>query len=149
MAQFHRYHEVEVVALCKPTKPMYIVAEIEGVDCRIMFDSGSSVSLISNTIFREVKDNITTPVEQLLLTATGKKMQSLGEAELEISIGKFRSSQKFIIASSLITDCILGIDFLANHRINLDFANRVITGPTLGRITALDLPNNLERDINH
>ena len=55
---------------------------------------------------------------------------------------------KFIIASSLITDCILGIDFLANHRINLDFAKRVITGPTLGRIAALDLPNNLE-DINH
>ena len=67
---------------------MYIVAEIEGVECKIMLDSGSSVSLISNTIFRRVKDIIPSPAEQLLLTATGNKMQSVGEAELEITIGK-------------------------------------------------------------
>ena len=73
---------------------MFMIAKIEGVECKIMLDSGSSVSLISNTIFRRVKNIIPTPAEQLLFTATGIKMQSIGEVELEISIGKFRSTQK-------------------------------------------------------
>ena len=141
MARFDRYPERDIVALCKPVKPMYIVAEIEGVECKIILDSGSSVSLISNTIFRTVKDIIPSPAEQLLLTAPGNKMQSLGEADLEITIGKFRSPQKFSITSSLITDCFLGLDFLANHRISHDFANRVASGPTIGRIATLDLLN--------
>ena len=42
MAQFDRYPEGDVVALCKPVKPMYIVAEIEGVECKIMMDSCTS-----------------------------------------------------------------------------------------------------------
>ena len=50
-------------------------------------------------------------------------MHSLGEVELEVMIGTFRANQKLTIASSLITDCLLCVDFLASHRINLDFAN--------------------------
>ena len=71
-------------------------------------------------------------------------MQFLADAELEITIGKFRSHQKFIMASSLFTDCILGLDFLPNHRISLDFANRVPSGPTIWRIDTLDLLNDSE-----
>ena len=96
------------VALCKPAQPLYVLAKIEDIECKVMLDSGSSVSLISVDIFRRVKDTRPTPAEQLLLTASGNRMQSLGEVELEITMGTFPANQKFTIVSSLITDCILG-----------------------------------------
>ena len=102
-----------------------------------MLDSGYSVILMSVDIFRKVKDTRPTPAEQLLLTASGNKMQSLGEVELEITMGTFRANQKFTIVSSLITDCILGVDFLVSHRINLDFAKRVVMGPSFGSINPI------------
>ena len=108
-----------------------------------MLDSEFSVSFIADVVvnkFREVRPK---PAEQLLLTASGKRMHSLGEVDLEIEIGNLRNVHKFIVASPLITYCILGTDYLARHRINLDFGNRVATGPTIGRINSSD---NLDLD---
>ena len=130
------------VALCKPAQPLYVLAKTEDIECKVMLDSGSSASLMSVDIFRRVKDTRPTPAEQLLLTASGNKMQSLGEVELEITMGTFRANQKFTIVSSLITDCILGVDFLVSHRINLDFARRVVMGPSFGSINSFDFQEN-------
>ena len=71
-------------------------------------------------------------------------MQSLGEVELEITMRTFRAKQKFTIVSSLITDCLLRVDFLVSHRINLDFAKRVVMGPSFGSINSFDFQENHE-----
>ena len=84
----------------------------------------------------------------MLFTASGNTMESLGEVKLEIKIGKLHSPQGITITPSLITDCILGVDFLARHRINLDFINRVATGPNLGIIKSLDSQDSSEH-LNH
>ena len=68
-------------------------------------------------------------------------MQPLGQVELEITIGNFRLMQMFMVASTLVTDCILGVDFLAAHRINLDFANRIASEPNFGNISFSDFQN--------
>ena len=72
------------VALCKPAQPLYVLAKIEDIECKVMLDSGSSVSLMSVDIFRRVKDTRHTPAEQLLLTASGNKMQSLGKLNWKV-----------------------------------------------------------------
>ena len=92
-----------------------------------MLDSGSSVNLMLVDIFRKVKDTRPTPAEQLLLTASGNKMQYLCEVELEITMGTFRANQSLRV-SSLITDCILGVDYLVSLRINFNFAKRFVLG---------------------
>ena len=73
------------VALCKPVQPICFVAQVEGTDCKTMLDSGSSVSLIADVVinkFREVRHK---PAELLLLTASGKRMYSLGHAQVHNS----------------------------------------------------------------
>ena len=46
-----------------------------------------------------------------MFTASGKRMHSLGEVNLEVESGDLTTVLKFIVASSLITDGILGTDF--------------------------------------
>ena len=101
--------------------------------------SGFSVSLIADTDMRRIKCIRTTSAGQLLLTAFGNRMHPLGQVELEITIGNFRTMKMFRVASTLITYCILGVDFLAAaHRINLDLVNRVANGPNFGSISFSD-----------
>ena len=113
-----------------------------------MLDSGSSLSLISKTIFRRVKNARTIPTEQLLFTASGNTMESLGEVELEIKISEFHSPQRFTITPSLITDCILGVDSLADIELTWISLNRVATGPNLGIIKSLNSQDSSEH-VNH
>ena len=72
------------VALCKPVQPICFVAQVEGTDCKTMLDSGSSVSLIADVFINKFREVRPKPAEPLLLTASGKRMHSLGEVDLEI-----------------------------------------------------------------
>ena len=57
MAQsINQYSRGSIVALCRPTQPLKVIAKIGNTNCNVMLDSGSSLSLISDTIFRRVKN---------------------------------------------------------------------------------------------
>ena len=99
-----------------------------------MFDSGSTSSLISEEVVNRIPHVRYPPVKQSLITAAGDAMTTIGEAKLEICIIDFHTRHKFIIVSSSITDCILGVDFLSRHEVQLDFAIRPITGPKIGKL---------------
>ena len=61
-------------------------------------------------------------------------MNLLGEARLEISIGNINCLQEFLVTSPLVEDCILGVDFLVKHQVDLDFDRRVVKGLRLGMV---------------
>ena len=118
----------DFVALCKSSESLHLVARIEGILCNTMLDSGSTISLLSENVFKKMSLRNSVPAKQSLITASGNLMDVIAETELEISIGDLQSSQKFIVVSSLITDCILGVDFLARHKVQLNFAKRSSSG---------------------
>ena len=68
-------------------------------------------------------------------------MNLVAEVCLEISIGGLRSSQEFVVVSSLVEECILGIDFLVKHQIDLDFDRRIVKGPSFG---AVEMSNKID-----
>ena len=70
-----------------------------------------------------------------------KDTDFIGEVDLPIKIGKFCCYQRFVVVSSLIESCILGVDFLVLHRVPLDFSSKRVIGPELGVMNA---NNNLE-----
>ena len=109
--------------------------------CNAMLDSGSTVSLIDQDFLNRRSEVVLNFAKQLLLTASGNRMDSIGEVDLSIKIGKFCCYQRFVVVSSLIESCILGIDFLVLHRVALDFSSKRVTGPELGVVNA---NNNLE-----
>ena len=135
----------EYLELANYNQPLQISVKVGEVNCNAMFDSGSTSSLISEEVVNRIPHVRYLPVKQSLITAAGDAMTTIGEAELEICIRDFHTRHKFIIVSSLITDCILGVDFLSRHEVQFDFTIRTITGPTIGKLKA-DTSNN--NDIN-
>ena len=129
------------VALCKPMESLYVPIVVGGRVCNAMLDSGSTVSLIDQDFLNRRSEVLLNSAKQLLLTASGNRMDSIGEVDLPIKIGKFCCYQRFVVVSSLIESCILGVDFLVLHRVALDFSYKRVTGPELGVVNA---NNNLE-----
>ena len=100
-----------------------------GVKCSALLDSGASASLISNHNFNKCINNLSSNVNSReLITATENQMNLLGEASLEISYRRIPRN------SPLVEDCILGVDFLVKHRVDLDFECGVVKGPQLGMV---------------
>ena len=104
-----------------------------------MLDSGSTISLLSENVFKKMPLRSSVQAKQSLMTASGNLMDVIAETELKISIGDLQSSQQFIVVSSLITYCILGIDFLARHKVQLNSAKRIIIGPGIGELNVADM----------
>ena len=128
---FHKDH----VALFKSVETPKIYLKVGGVKCSALLDSGANVSLISDHIFNKCSNNISSNVNSMeLITATGNQMNLLGEARLEISIGIINCLQEFLVTLPLVEDCILGVDFLVKHQVDLDFDRRVVKGPRLGMV---------------
>ena len=61
-----------------------------------------------------------------MLTASGKRMHSLGEVDLKVNIGNLRTVQKFIVASPLNAAVSWTQISWKGIGINLDFGNRVL-----------------------
>ena len=62
-----------------------------------------------------------------------KVLEILNMARSEILL---QTTKRFIVVSSLITDYILGIDFLVRHEVHLNFADRIVVGPIIGKLHA-------------
>lgn len=89
-----------------------------------MVDSGSTVSLMDHKVLDSFPETMSKSAKQSLVTASGNVIESLGEVDLPMTVGKLHCFQKFVVVSSLIESCILGVDFLVKHRVNLDFNAR-------------------------
>ena len=102
--------------------------ELCGVQVNIMLDSGSSVSLIRQDIARKI-----TPVQVTkqsdsnkitLVTASGAALPILQQVEARVSFDGLESpvSHSFLVVKSLISPVIVGVDFLQQQHLSLDFS---------------------------
>ena len=124
----------------------YVPIVVGNKCCNAMLDSGSTVSLIDQCLLEGSSGVILNSVKQCLVTASGNRMDSMGEVEFEVKIGRLCCSQKFVVVSSLVENCILGVDFLVQHRVTLDFSTKSVTGPEPGVVKAnkkLQLPSTM------
>ena len=79
----------------------------------IMLDSGSSISLIQESIVTPFSDkNKISPSGLQLTSASGDNIPILGCITLPLCIGELQTSHSLVVVKSLITPVILGLDFL-------------------------------------
>ena len=112
-----------VAAAVQPT-----AAVIQGVlgnkEVDMMVDSGSSVSLIEQTVAVGflTKSNMTESSVRLV-SAAGDNIPTLGSITLSVRLGPLRTNHSSVIVDSLISPVILGLDFLRKHKITVDFSS--------------------------
>ena len=90
-----------------------------------MLDSGSAVSLIMRNEIITCGDKITTltpPPPLKLITASGEPLPISGCVRLPVKINQLQVIHNFIVVDRLVAPVILGLDFLQQHTLVLNFA---------------------------
>ena len=95
---------------------------VENTEVYMMLDSGSSVSLIQESVLKDLATRKESPPTGLtLVSAAGEDIPVLGCVTVTLSVGTLQVTHPLIIVPSLIAPVILGLDFLQKHGLVLDF----------------------------
>ena len=90
-----------------------------------MIDSGSSVSLVANTVL-PINNSIRMENVRQLWTADGHKMGVVGTARIAVQLGEYQAVHEFLVAEELLMPVIIGVDFLSRHSVILDYSNQAV-----------------------
>ena len=88
---------------------LYVEGKFEGKPCRMLIDTGASVSVVKKSIERWVVEQQRGITQ--LQTATGDVTHIYGCSEVTEEIGDFKNCQQVCVAD-IIADCVLGLDFM-------------------------------------
>lgn len=110
--------------------------KIGDIKTTILIDTGSSVTIINPTLFKEINSNnelnlIKTSVR--LKSAKGDDIPVLGQCLLSLKLGNREFSHNCIIVQ-IENSCILGVDFMPKFSCNICMKEKII------RIQGIDIP---------
>ncbi|KAI5743998.1 hypothetical protein M8J77_024652 [Diaphorina citri] len=97
---------------------LIIHGKVNQRDCDILLDTGASKSILRRDFL--VETTLKNPDKYALKTATGEQARAYGEIEVDIQLGDFEWRHTFIVAD-IIDECILGCDFILQHRVYMNF----------------------------
>lgn len=95
----------------------------------IMVDSGSSISLVIESLVRDLphdQNNVLPPNIQLV-SAAGDPIPVIGNITASIQVGNLSVYHPLVVVQSLIVPVILGMDFLQQYGLTLDFTTTPVT----------------------
>jgi hypothetical protein len=105
-----------------------ILAQLGNLVLLVLIDSGSTRSLISLVLFKRMQladpRLCLRPVSLQCFTASGHKLDVLGEVELPVKIQGFSWKFTFLVARHLSGSPIFGVDFMKKTRMVLDVRAR-------------------------
>ena len=107
-----------------------IVGKVGNIQIEMLMDSGSSISLLSQDIAKRLKDFTQRPVPQIeLKTASGDILPLCNHISTQVCIQNMDVpvEQDFVVADRLVAPVTLGIDFLRQHELILDFSNERVS----------------------
>jgi len=99
---------------------IYIRGTINGSPHLCLVDTGSEVSLVPFKIVRGVTLD---PCNRSLMAANGSEIRVLGEVHLSLKVGRNFEIPSSLLVSDQITEPIMGMDWLREHRCRLGFGN--------------------------
>jgi hypothetical protein len=109
---------------CIQPTGVFIEARIEGREQKCLVDTGASVSLVS----RQLVPGPLTPCSLKARGIGGEELQVLGQAKLQIQLGKDTFVNSFV-AVDMTNTCILGADFLKASKMLVDVGNPKLSWP--------------------
>lgn len=107
--------------------------KILDIECHALLDSGSEVSCISDTFFNSLlsmsDDIVTLPVVGVtILGATNRRSKRVTkQVYLTVHSGVLSWNVVFLVVLELICDVILGIDWLTENAVNINFSTKIVS----------------------
>ena len=99
------------------------MGELGGVKVETMLDSSSSVSLVQRGVLLQARgiEKVEGTKQLRLVTASGDNLPIVGRIRAPVKLGEPELVHEFVVAESLVALVILGIDFLHDNALVLDF----------------------------
>ncbi|MEW8548166.1 MAG: pol polyprotein, partial [Candidatus Thiodiazotropha sp.] len=103
----------------------YFHAQVGDLDIPLLFDTGSTVSLISKEVYDNMSEDkpTLTPVETTLLTANGSKLEILGQGIFKLKTEVKTYDWKFLVSNIEGNMGIIGQDFIDSQGRSLKWKN--------------------------
>jgi len=106
-----------------------------------LIDTGCELSVMNEHLYNRLRHEglkcFELPTQHVnLLSAFNKKSNRVKkQAMLDVCIGDFKINQIFFLSPQLLTDAILGLDFLVDYHAVINFSERSITHKINGECT--------------
>src|SRR6218665_3129164 len=94
-----------------------------------LLDTGALVSAVSTQFLKELPSHrkLDKHVTQNLCGANGQRLKNLGQVELPVNLNGLIITHKFMVIDNLISDIILGTDFLNFSNAVIDYSDRTVS----------------------
>ncbi|XP_078476717.1 uncharacterized protein LOC144737738 [Lampetra planeri] len=122
-----------------------VVGSIEGVDVRMLIDTGASATIISDIIYNILPDTCRPlqPVDVPCYAANGGSLGITGQINAQIRIADVQLVGPILVSSTLAVPCLLGTDFLGKTLIKILINKGCIELPSGRRMAFLPTPTRL------
>lgn len=104
---------VSIKRLARAADSLTTEGKIGPKDVTVTIDTGAAVTLVRNGVLDPCCVNPPTST-MFLQTATGEKVPVLGEAVVNLALGRFQLRHKVLVAD-IKDDLILGLDVISRH----------------------------------
>ena len=112
-------------------KTLLVEAKINGVNKLCIIDTGASISLISKNEWESLSnEEPLLPSDIVAEAANNSPIGILGKTKLFIEVDDaHKSNHEFYVASEMLSEVILGLDWLVNNQVVIDTANMLMKFP--------------------
>ena len=109
------------------SKPFFIRAQINHIYHNILLDTGSSITIIHTRFLQRIYHNTCEPSQNFYISANCTTINIIGKVQLEIKINGLSTFVTASTSSSLVTDVLVGTDWLNQYVLCLDISTRRLT----------------------
>ena len=104
---------------------MWVKCEVEDLPCGAIVDTGASTSLISRHMASLVGKPVN-PHPHRLLGPIGNVMPIDGKMLAEVTFGKHKSTDEFIVVDELYPHVLIGLKFLCDNKCQIDIETETL-----------------------
>ncbi|CAF4449982.1 unnamed protein product, partial [Didymodactylos carnosus] len=138
---------------------IFVTLTVNNQMMRVMIDPGATNTIITEAALRKTKHQkcITRGNKHDLALADGSSyLNVIGTVELQIKVDKMITTIEVVVVKSLITDCIIGGDYIKKYALQIDAGkesvtikkgNQLVTMPMEKQIDSLKVPIRLTKSV--
>ena len=104
---------------------VWVKCEVEDLPCWAIIDTGASTSLISCHMASLV-EKLVNPHPHRLLGPIGNVMHIDGKMLAEVTFGKHKSTDEFIVVDELYPHVLIGLKFLCDNKCQVDIETKTL-----------------------
>nr|ABL86696.1 putative pol protein [Adineta vaga]ABL86699.1 putative pol protein [Adineta vaga] len=108
------------------SSPIYINVQVNNKQQHAIIDTGSAVTIINQQLLKNIYHKKFIPKQKSHKSANCTAISIIGEIELEIKIQGYKTSILADVATNLITDLLLGNDWIQANNIIIDCPKQCI-----------------------